>query len=81
MIHLFNRKELITVFSDQHLYRLKSALEASGIPYQTKAGIPALSAGRYHGTPFINSDASHPTILYVKASDYARAREVLQRVP
>ena len=79
MIHLFNRKELITVLSDQQQYRLQSALSAAGIPYYTKLNsTPFFSSDRYHGTPFINSDAAHPCIIYVKSSDYDRARAAIQ---
>ena len=78
MIHIFNRRELITTFSDQQLYRIQSVLTSANIPYHTKSSIPALSAGRYHGTPFINSDVSHPIVFYVKASDYDRAKAAIQ---
>ena len=78
MITIFNRKELITTLSDQQLYRIQSALASANIPYLTKSNIPTLSAGRYHGTPFINSDASHPTVIYVKVSDYDNARMIIQ---
>lgn len=80
MIHIFNRRELITTISDQQLYRIQSALASDNIPYRTKSSIPALSAGRYHGTPFINNDAAHPTVVYVKASDYNRAKAAIQKV-
>lgn len=79
-IHFFNRKELITVLSDQQLYRLQTALSAAGIPYHTKSSIPASSAGRYHGMPFINQDATHPCIIFVKSSDYERAKAAIQSV-
>ena len=78
MIHLFNRSELITVLSDQQLYRIQSALTSAGIPYRTKSGIPAFSTGRYHGAAFIKSDASHPVVIYVKAADYDRAKTAIQ---
>ncbi len=78
MIHLFNRVELITTFSDQQLYRIQSALTSVGIPYRAKSNLPALSSGRYHGTPAINSDASHPVVVYVKAYDYDRAKAAIQ---
>ena len=79
MIHLFNRKELITVLSDQQLYRLQSALSATGIPYHTKVNnTPFFASDRCHGTPFINQDASHPCIIYVKNSDYDRAKAAIQ---
>ena len=76
MIHIFNRRELITVLSDQQLYRLQGALSSAGIPYRTKF----LSAGRYRGTPFLTQDATHPCIIYVKASDYDRAKAAIQSV-
>ena len=78
MINIFNRKELITALSDQQLYRLQSALSSAGISYQTKNSIPSFNAGRYHGTPFIDNDTSHPCVIYVKASDYGRARDAIQ---
>ena len=74
MIHFFNRRKLITTLSDQQLYRIMNALANAGIPYRTKSGMPALSASRYHGTPFIENDASHPADLFVKTADYARAK-------
>ncbi len=80
MIHILNRKELTTVFSDQKLYRIQSALSSAGISYQVKNSISPFNAGRYHGTPFINSDASHPCVIYVKSSDYERARTAIQSV-
>ena len=79
-IHFFNRKELVTVLSDQQLYRLQSALSSAGIPYKTKFLSSGLAAGRYHGTPFINHDATHPCIIFVKSSDYDRAKAAIQSV-
>ena len=79
MIHIFNRKELIAVLSDQQLYRLQAALSAAGIPYHTKVNsIPFPSSDRYRGTPFIHQDAAHPSMIYVKASDYERAKTAIQ---
>ncbi|MBR2499780.1 MAG: DUF2007 domain-containing protein [Clostridia bacterium] len=78
MIHVFNRKELITVFSDQKLYKLRTALSEAGIQYKLKNNTPIATAGRYHGAPFINSDASHPCVIFVKASDYERAKSAIQ---
>ena len=78
MIHIFNRRELTVTHSDQQLYRLREALSAADIPYHTKAHLPFAVANRYHGTPFINQDATHPCIIYVKASDYERAKTAIQ---
>ncbi len=79
MIHIFNRRELITVFSDQQLYRLQSALSSAGISYKLKNSLTSFTGGRYHGTPFVNSDASHPCVIYVKNCDYERARAAIQQ--
>ena len=78
MIHVFNRRELVMVFSDRQLYRIQEALAAADISYQTKRVLPSFSAGRYHGTQFINSDAAHPCAVYVRSSDYERASGVIQ---
>ncbi len=79
MIHIFDRRELITAISDQQLYRLQSALSSAGIPFSTKvSSVPFFSSDRYHGTPFINQDAAHPCVIYVKKSDYERAQAAIQ---
>lgn len=78
MISIFNRKELISVLSEQKLHRLQSALSSFGIPYQTKNSLSPLNGDRYHGTPFINQDAAHPCTIYVKKSDYERAKRAIQ---
>ncbi|MBR4056816.1 MAG: hypothetical protein IKK00_01605 [Oscillospiraceae bacterium] len=79
MIHIFNRKALITTLSDQQLFRIQSALTDAKIPYFAKPGAPAFSAGRYRAAPFINHDAV-PTVIYVKSSDYGRAKAAIQAV-
>ena len=80
MIHFFNRRKLITSLSDQQLYRIRDALANADIPYRTKSNAPALSANRYHGTPFIENDAAHPTDLFVKKVDYVRAKAAIDPV-
>ncbi len=80
MIHIFNRKELISVFSDQKLYKLRAALSEAGISYKLKTSIPHTTAGRYHGVPFINIDSTHPCRIYVKSPDYERAKLAIQTV-
>ena len=80
MVHMFNRKELITVLSNQKLYRLQDALNSAAIPFQVKSSIPPTNSGRYHGTPCINGDATHPCVIYVKKADYERARAAIQPV-
>lgn len=81
MIHLFNRKELIVVQSGQRLHQLTGALSAAGIPYRTKWGSTSFfTADRYHGTPFLNSDAPQPCKIYVNRADYDHAVSVLHSV-
>lgn len=79
MIHLFNRKALITTLSDRELFRIQSALTDAKIPHFAKPGAPAFSAGRYRAAPFIKYDAA-PTVIYVKSSDYGRAKAAIQAV-
>ena len=80
MVTIFNRKELITVFSDQKQHRLRQALSGAAIPFQVKSSIPPTNSGRYHGTPCINQDAAHPIVIYVKKTDYERAKAAIQSV-
>ena len=79
MIHIFNRKALITTLSDQQLFRIQSALTDAKIPHFAKPGAPAFSAGRYRASPFLKHDAV-PTVIYVKATDYDRAKAAIQAV-
>ena len=79
MIHLFNRKALITTLSDRELFGVQTALTDAKIPYFAKHGAPAFSAGRYRASPFLKHDAV-PTVIYVKATDYDRAKAAIQAV-
>ena len=78
MIHIFNRKELITTVSDQQLYHIQTALCGAGIPFHAKSSLPLLSAGRYRGTPFIDQDAANPMVIYVRKCDYDRAKMAIE---
>ncbi len=79
MIHLLNRKALITTLSDRELFGVQTALTDAKIPYFAKPGAPAFSAGRYRASPFLKHDAV-PTVIYVKATDYDRAKAAIQAV-
>ncbi len=79
MIHIFSRRALITTLSDQQLFRIQSALPDAKIPHFAKPGAPGLSAGRYRASPFLKHDAV-PTVIYVKATDYDRAKAAIQAV-
>lgn len=81
MIHIFNRRELIVLFSDQQQYGIRTALQSAGIPYYIKFNDGSFaSAGRNHGRPFVNQDAAHPCIIYVRKGDYDRAKIAIQSV-
>ena len=77
MIHLFNRKELITVLSQQQAYAIQSALSCVGIAYHAKIGTAFFTAGRSRGVPGIDWDATDPIVIYVKKEDYPRAQIVI----
>ena len=72
MIHIFNRKELITTVSAQQLYRVRSALDAAGVAHKVKFCRSVFTADRYRGMPLINQGAE-PAVIYVKKTDYSRA--------
>ena len=81
MIHLFNRKEVALVLSDQRLYRLTEALSNAGIPYQTRRkGASVFTADRYRGMPFVNAGESSQYSIYVNQNDYDRAKAAIQSV-
>ena len=81
MIHLFNRKEVTTVFSDRRLFQLTEALANAGISCQTRRkGASVFTADRYRGMPFVNSDLSYQYSIYVNRNDYDRARKAIQSI-
>ena len=80
-MNLFNRRELMTVFSMRQLYALQDALNAAGIAYRTKAATPVgRMGGRGRGNPFQNPDAAHEFKIYVHRDDYDRALAAIQPV-
>lgn len=79
MIHIFNRRELTVVQSNQRLYQLTTALSGAGIPYRVKSNRGSFfTTDRYRGTPFIQQDATNPYVIYVKAVDYEYAEKVIR---
>lgn len=79
MIHIFNRKELTVIQSNQRLYRLTTALSNAGIPYRVKSNRGSFfTADRYRGTPFIQQDITNSYVIYVKAVDYEYAEKAIQ---
>lgn len=81
MVTLFNRKELMTVFSMKRLYALQAALDTAGIPYHTKFATPlGRVGGRNRGSIFQEPDSAHDFKLYVHRNDYDRAKQAIQDV-
>ena len=81
MITLFNRKELMPVFSLKLLYAVQAALDGAGIPYHTKSATPAgRPGGRERGSIFQDPDTAHDYKIYVRKDDYDRAVQAIQPV-
>ena len=81
MITIFNRRELITLSSQQKLFAVRQALWDAGIDSQT--GIPGMMGfgdRRSIEMPGVNYDALYTYIVYVHKKDLHRAVEVLQSV-
>ncbi|MBE6963421.1 MAG: hypothetical protein E7443_02320 [Ruminococcaceae bacterium] len=81
MLTVFNRKELLPVFSHQRLYAVQAALDDAGIPYHTTAATPlGRLGGRGRENVFQNADAAHDYKIYVRKDDYDRAVQAIQPV-
>ena len=81
MITLFNRKELLPIFSMERLYAVQAALDAAGIPYHTQHATPlGRVGGRGRANPFQNPDTAHDFKLFVHRNDYDRALAAIQPV-
>ena len=79
MVTVFNRKELIVLFSHQRLYAVQAALDSAGIPYHTKAATPlGRIGGRARANPFQDADTAHDYKIYVRKDDYDRAVKAIQ---
>ena len=79
MVTLFNRKELIVLFSHQRLYAVQAALDSAGIPYHTKAATPlGRIGGRARANPFQDADTAHDYKIYIRKDDYDRAVKAIQ---
>ena len=81
MITVFNRRELITLSSQQKLFAVRQALWDADIDSQT--GIPGMLGfgdRQFIEMPGVNYDALYTYIVYVYKKDLHRAVEVLQSV-
>jgi len=79
MITVFNRKELMPIFSMKQLFAVQAALDSAGIPYHTKAATPlGRIGGRARANPFQDADTAHDYKIYVRKDDYDRAVKAIQ---
>ena len=79
MVTIFNRRELITLFSAQKLYAIQAALDAAGIAYHTRFATPmGRVGGRARANPFQDADTAHDYKIYVRRDDYDRAVAAIQ---
>ena len=78
-MNLFNRRELIPVFSMKRLYAVQAALDDAGIPYHTKhASSPGRSGGRGRANVFQDPDTAHDFKIFVHRDDFDRALAAIQ---
>ena len=71
-INLFTRREVITTYDPQLLYKVTGALTASGIDYSIKTN-NLTNPGRQHGVPGIRQEFSYQYRVFVHKKEYDRA--------
>ena len=84
MIHLFNRKRLLTTFSLEEQDRVRSVLAQKGIDYRVKASCPTARAtafgasGRSRlGSFGVDSASAYQYDIYVRKADYPKAQSLI----
>ena len=76
---VFNRRELITILSQQKLFRVREALSTAGIASYVKTHGAARSAERArYGTAGLRQDTLYTYTIYVHKDDYDRAIAAIQ---
>ena len=80
MITIFNRRELITIPSQQKFFRIREALSAAGIPSDSRTrGLGAAADRRARGVvPPAMQDYALTYTIYVHKDDYDRAIAAIQ---
>lgn len=80
MLTIFNRRELITVLSEQQFYRVRNALLNAGIPSTSRTrGTGDTAGSRVRGSmPLAFRDAALTYTIYVHRDDYHRAWEAIR---
>ena len=75
MISLFNRRELITVLTQEKLMAVQEALAAAGIVFTVKVRGIARGAGRARTGGFgLRQEAMYTYTVFVRKEDYDRGR-------
>lgn len=82
MITIFNRKELLATFNNKKQSDVRNFLAAQGIDYKCKvinrnSPSPVSSERGRTGTFGQDMDLAYEHIIYVKRSDYERAKHLL----
>ena len=79
MIHLFNRKELLTTASMEQQAKVRDALAANGIEYRVhvKSNTGGLSRSRTV-MPGTRMETMYQYYIYVKKEDYEKAKYLIK---
>lgn len=79
MIHLFNRKELLTTFSMEQQAKVRDSLAANGIDYRVcvKSNTGGMSRSRTV-LPGTNMNTVYQYYIYVKRTDYEKAKGLIR---
>ena len=79
MLTVFNRRELITLSSQQTFFHVREALSAAGIASKVNFHGTARAAQRArYGSAGLRQDAMYTYTIYVHRDDYDRARLAIQ---
>ena len=75
MIHLFNRRELLTTSSMEYQIRVRDALVANGIDYRLRVKSNFGGMSRSHTVmPATRTELMYQYYIYVKKDDYEKAK-------
>ena len=74
MISLFNRRELITVLTQEKLMAVQEALVAAGIGFTVK--VRGIARGRT-GSFGLRQEATYTYTVFVRKEDYDRGRHAM----
>ena len=79
MIHLFNRKELLTTASMERQAQVRDILAANGIDYRVRVRNNISGASRSRTVvPGMRMDMMYQYYIYVKRADYEKAKYLIR---